>query len=117
MTVSNPYMLDAILVFMVIYVALSILRLRMQSKTLEVANLQREERRKNEEESRRRLEESRTRMQESQARSEESYLRNEKLQTRYEEFAQKADVNRERWSQLLTRVEVIVEKFENRGGA
>lgn len=112
MTISNPYFLAALVVFMTAYLFLAVLRLRAQYKSLQNLKMQREERQKNEDAAKRRAKEAEARTKESIASNEARKTHSESMMLRAEDTQKLAQANQERWEKVIARLETLMDKIE-----
>jgi hypothetical protein len=119
MTISNPFFLVALVVFMAANVVVGILRLNAARRTVKTLKLQREERQKNEEAAKLRLKENEARAKEAAARneanaarSETNAARNDRVLLLAESTQKRAEENQERWEKVITRLEALMDRIE-----
>ena len=114
MTISNQYLLAALIVFMTVSVALFVLRFRTEWKRLRTLELQNAERKQREEASDRRSEQHRADMAAMKAQTEVFATRAEQLQIRYTELTQRKEELCTRTENTVARMEALLDRIEKR---
>ena len=110
MTISNPYLQIALIIFLVSSIILSILRYRVEYKKLGAVETQKERHEKSATAHELMLEKNRADMKELAARGELHIVRREEL-IRHEEELQTRE------ERAFARIEALLEKFEKRNDA
>lgn len=117
MTISNPFLEAAFIVFVVAFIASVILNVNAQRKNAENLKIARAEKQKSEEEARRRIRDSQERTDKINERTEQRQLIQNERDRRWEEQHRKSAEIQERWEKVVTRLESMLNKLEKRNDA